>query len=157
RFSRDWSSDVCSSDLTPSFGEDPYYVLRTAFTIPGDENTYFNNQMPSVIKLNNSNELAAALEANIGGYHISFAYSGDDGQWEHLAIDEEGPEDRNDLAFSGSAPYLRQFPSGETVLSYNHNSRFHLKMGDVAARNFGEKYSPSPFTGGYWGSLELED
>src|SRR5690606_28975307 len=142
---------------TPSFGSLPYYVLRTAFKIEGDENTYFNNQMPSVIKLNNSNELAAALEANIGGYHISFAYSGEDGQWEHLAIDEEGPEDRNDLAFSGSAPYLRQFPSGETILSYNHNSRFHLKMGDAKARNFGENYSPAVFTGGYWGSLELED
>src|SRR5690606_29275421 len=121
---------------TPSFGSLPYYVLRTAFKIEGDENTYFNNQMPSVIKLNNSNELAAALEANIGGYHISFAYSGEDGEWEHLAIDEEGPEDRNDLAFVGSAPYLRQFPSGETILSYNHNSRFHLKMGGEEARNF---------------------
>lgn len=150
---------VVSSDngntWTPSFGSDPYYVLRTKHIKDG--NTYFNNQMPSVIKLNDSDELAAALEANIGGYHISFAYSGDDGQWEHLAVDEEGPTDRNDLAFSGSAPYLRQFPSGETILSYNHNSRFHLKMGDAKARNFGENYSPSVFTGGYWGSLELED
>jgi len=142
---------------TPSFGADPYYVLRTKFTIPGDNNTYFNNQMPSVIKLNNSNELAAAMEANIGGYHISFAYSGEDGQWEHLTRDEEGPEDRNDLAFSGSAPYIRQFTSGETMLSYNHNSRFHLKMGDAKARNFGDNYSPSVFSGGYWGALELED
>lgn len=140
---------------TPSFGSDPYYVLRTKHVKDG--NTYFNNQMPSVIKLNESNELAAALEANIGGYHISFAYSGEDGQWEHLSVDEEGPEDRNDLAFAGSAPYLRQFPSGETVLSYNHNSRFHLKMGDAKASNFGENYSPSVFTSGYWGSLELED
>ncbi|WP_222867679.1 sugar-binding protein [Sphingobacterium phlebotomi] len=143
------------NNWTPSFGSDPYYVLRTKHIIDGG--TYFNNQMPSVIKLNNSNELAAALEANIGGYHISFAYSGEDGQWEHLSKDEEGPADRNDLAFSGSAPYLRQFPSGETILSYNHNSRFHLKMGNAQARAFGENYSPSVFTGGYWGSLEVED
>lgn len=140
---------------TPDFGSKPNYVLRTAHIKNG--NTYFNNQMPSIIKLNNSNELAAAMEANIGGYHISFAYSGDSGQWSHLAADEEGPADRNDLAFSGSAPYLRQFPSGETILSYNHNSAFHLKMGDAKARNFGENYSPTLFTGGYWGSLERID
>ena len=77
---------VLSSDggntWTPSFGSAPYYVLRTEHIVNG--NKYFNNQMPSVIKLNNSNELAAAMEANIGGYHISFAYSGDTGQWPRL-------------------------------------------------------------------------
>lgn len=138
----------------PSFGTAPYYVLRTKHIKDGK--TYFNNQMPSVIQLNNSNEMAAALEANIGGnYNISFGYSGEDGQWTHLAVDEEGPEDRNDLAFRGAAPYLRQFLSGETVLSYNLSSKFHLKIGDTRARQFGEAYTP--FSGGYWGALELVD
>lgn len=138
---------------TPSFGAAPYYVLRTKHVKDGK--TYFNNQMPSVIKLNNSNELVAALEANIGNYNISFAYSGEDGQWTHLTVDEEGPEDRNDLAFRGSGPYIRQFLSGETVLSYNLSSKFHLKVGDASARHFGEAYIP--FSGGYWGALELAD
>jgi hypothetical protein len=138
---------------TPFFGAAPYYVLRTKHMKDGK--IYFNNQMPSVIKLNNSNELVAALEANIGNYNISFAYSGADGEWTHLAVDEEGPADRNDLAFRGSAPYIRQFPSGETVLSYNLSSKFYLKVGDSKARNFGEAYTP--FSGGYWGTLELVD
>lgn len=138
---------------TPSLGAAPYYVLRTKHIKNGK--TYFNNQMPSVIKLNNSNELVAALEANIGNYNISFAYSGADGEWTHLTVNEEGPEDRNDLAFRGSAPYIRQFPSGETVLSYNLSSKFHLKVGNASARQFGEAYTP--FSGGYWGSLELVD
>ena len=138
---------------TPSFGAAPLYVLRTKHIKDGK--TYFNNQMPSVIKLNNSNELVAAMEANIGNYNISFAYSGQDGQWTHLTVNEEGPEDRNDLAFRGSAPYIRQFLSGETVLSYNLSSKFHLKVGDATARQFGEAYTP--FSGGYWGSLELVD
>jgi hypothetical protein len=146
-------SDDNGNTWTPSFGTAPYYVLRTKHIKNG--NTYFNDQMPSVIKLNNSNELVAALEANIGNYYISFGYSGEDGQWTHLTVDEEGPEDRNDLAFRGSAPYIRQFLSGETVLSYNLSSKFHLKVGDTSARYFGEAYTP--FSGGYWGSLELED
>ena len=139
---------------TPTFGSDPYYVLRTQYVHNGV--TFFNNQMPSVIKLNNSNELAAAMEANSGnGYYISFAYSGTDGAWTHLTVNQEGPADRNDQAFLGAAPYIRQFPSGETVLSYNRNSGFHLKMGDTSARYFGADYTP--LTGGYWGSLELEN
>lgn len=139
---------------TPTFGSDPYYVLRTLYTHNGV--TFFNNQMPSVIKLNNRNELAAAMEANTGdGYYISFAYSGTDGVWTHLNVNQEGPADRNDMAFLGSAPYIRQFPSGETVVSYNRSSGFHLKMGDTSARQFGADYTP--FTGGYWGALELEN
>lgn len=140
---------------TPAFGSSPYYVLRTEHFVNGSR--YFNNQMPSVIKLNNSNELAAAMEANIGGYHISFAYSGEGGQFPHLNVNQQGPTDRHDLAFLGSAPYLRQFKSGETILSYNQNSRFRLKIGNAKARNFGDDYLPALFTSGYWGSLETVD
>ncbi len=140
---------------TPSFGSEPYYVLRTKYTKSGK--TYFNNQMPSVIKLVGSNELAAALEANINGYHISFAYSGESGEWKHLKVTEEGPSDRNDSAFEGCAPYLVQFPSGETVVSYNKSSTYYMKMGDAKARNFRtETYAP--FAGkGYWGTMEVID
>lgn len=139
---------------TPSFGNSPYYVIRTKHMKDGK--TFFNDQMPVVIKLNGSNELAAAVEANIGSYNISFAYSGEDGKWDQLSVTQEGPLDRNDLAFEGSAPYLIQFPSGETVLSYNKSSTYFMKMGDARARNFGESYAP--FSGkGYWGTLERID
>lgn len=147
-------SDDNGNTWNPSFGNFPYYVIRTKHTIAG--NTYFTNQMPSVIKLNNSNELAAAVEAHPGDYYISFAYSGEGGEWLHLAADEEGPEDRNDNAFPGSAPYLMQFPSGETILSYNRSNVFHMKIGDARARNFGESYTPFPGRG-YWGTLEPID
>lgn len=139
---------------TPSFGSNPYYVIRTKHMKDGK--TLFNDQMPVVIKLNGSNELAAAVEANIGGYNISFAYSGEDGEWDQLNVNQEGPVDRNDFAFEGSAPYLVQFPSGETVLSYNKSSTYFMKMGDAKARDFGEAYAP--FSGnGYWGTLERID
>lgn len=148
-------SDDGGNTWTPAFGTNPYNVLRTKHYKDG--NAYFNNQMPCVIKLNGSNELAAALEANIGGYHISFAYSGEDGEWDYLNPDEEGPADRHDSAFSGAAPYMVQFPSGETALSYNSASTFYIKMGDARARNFSQE-AYSPFKGkGYWGTLERID
>lgn len=134
----------------------PYYVLRMAWQ---DGNTRrFNHQMPCIIQLNNSNELAAAMESHPGGkdYHISMAYSGEDGQWEHLAVDQEGPEDSENMQFLGSAPYLIQFPSGETLLSYNRGG-YHLKMGDARARNF-EETPYDPFkSSSFWGSLCLLD
>lgn len=140
---------------TPSYGSEPYYVIRSKHTIDGK--TYFNDQMPSVIKLNGSNELAAALETTGGDnqYNISLAYSGEGGVWKHLAKDEAGPEDRNTKAFSGAAPYLVQFASGETVLSYNSSSKFNMKMGDSKARNFGTSYLP--FSSGFWGSMQVMD
>lgn len=138
----------------PSLGNLPYYVIRMKWEQGGS--TYFNHQMPSVIQLKGSNELAAAVETNNRGtYYISLAYSGEDGEWEHLNADQEGPADSNNLSFPGCAPYLSQFPSGETVLSYNQSSTFYMKIGDARARNFGSAYSP--FSGkGYWGTLNLD-
>ncbi len=138
---------------TPAYGQTPYYVIRSKHTINGK--TYFNDQMPSVIKLNESNELVAAVETTGGDnqYHISLAYSGEDGKWKYLNTDEAGPADRNTRAFSGAAPYLVQFPSGETVLSYNSGGKFNIRLGNAKARNFGESYIP--FSGGFWGSLQV--
>ena len=147
------SSDGGNS-WTPSFGSSPYFVIRTKHDKEGQ--SYFTDQMPAVIELNKTNELAAALEANVGSYYISFAYSGTDGEWKHLMADEQGPEDRNDNSFLGSGPYLVQFPSGETVLSYNYSSTFYMKIGDTSARHFGQPYAP--FSGkGYWGTMEMID
>ncbi|GAB3417633.1 DOMON domain-containing protein [Niabella aquatica] len=141
---------------TPAFGGLPYYVLRTKYMYSGQ--TFFNNQMPSVIKLNNSVELAAAMEANTGGgnYYISFAYSGEDSEWAPMTPDQEGPQDRNDRAFKGSGPCIRQFASGETVVSYNLSSAFNIRMGDAKGRIFSDPYLPFPGKG-YWGTLEMVD
>ncbi|MDY9917545.1 MAG: exo-alpha-sialidase [Proteiniphilum sp.] len=139
---------------TPAFSNPPYYVIRMKWEQDG--NTYFNHQMPSVIKLNGGNKLAAAMETNyFGKYYISFAYSPENGEWQHLNMDQEGPVDSDNLSFEGSAPYLVQFPSGETVVSYNKSSTFYMKMGDVGAQNFGEAYAPFS-GGGFWGSLQTD-
>ncbi len=135
----------------PDFGSSPYYVMRMRWEKDGIVG--YNHQMPSVIRLNDNKGLAAALETNyLGKYYVSFCYSDKD-KWAYMTADEEGPSDSNNLAFSGMAPYLGQFPSGETVLSYNASNQYCLKIGDVNARNFGTAYQP--FSGGYWGSLQI--
>lgn len=137
----------------PDFGSLPYYVMRMRWEKDGIVG--YNHQMPSVIKLNGNKGLAAALETNSSGkYFISLCYSDKD-EWEHLAADQEGPVDSHNLAFSGMGPYLSQFPSGETVLSYETSQQYTLKIGDATGRHFGRSYQP--FSGGYWGSLQVID
>ena len=136
----------------PDFSSAPYYVLRMRWEKDGVVG--YNHQMPSVIRLNDNKGLAAAVETNNSGYHISLCYSDKD-KWEYLAADQAGPADSNNCAFSGMGPYLGQFPSGETILSYESSSKYTLKIGDVTARNFGMPYQP--FSGGYWGSFSIID
>jgi len=142
---------------TPSFGSAPYRVIRKKY---GEEAgvSFFTDQMPGVIKLNNSNKLAAAVESynNTTNYYISLAYTGNDGQWPHLSETEEGPSDRTDYVFPGAGPSLAQFPSGETVLSYNTASLLNLRIGDASARNFGEPYLPFAKKG-FWSTIEMID
>lgn len=150
---------------TPSFGSKPYYVIRSSYktTYQGSPITCYNDQMPSVIQLNETGELAAVMEtarpAPSTAYDISFAYSGDDGAWTLLNADQVGPEDRTTKAFEGAAPYLGQFRSGETILSF---SRMRMKIGNAKARNFStstaDEYTPlSSFGVGYWGSTLVAD
>lgn len=58
----------------------------------------YNHQMPSVVRLNDNKGLAAAVETNNSGYHISLCYSDKD-EWEYLAADQEGPADSNNCVF----------------------------------------------------------
>lgn len=144
---------------TPSFGNQPYKVIRLRYGQTDAGVGLFTDQMPGVIKLNNSRQLVAALESHnpaSANYYLSLAYSDSAGEWAHLNDDQQGPADRNNYIYLGAAPSLAQFPSGETVLSYNQSSRFTLRLGDEGARNFGEMYTPFPKTG-YWGTLEPID
>lgn len=137
----------------PDFGSLPYYVLRMRWEKDGIVG--YNHQMPSVVCLNEGKGLAAAVETNnLGKYYISLCYS-DKNDWEHLTPEQDGPADSDNLKFSGAAPYLGQFPSGETVLSYNSSGKYNLRIGDATARNFGDAYQPLSCS--WWGSLQVID
>ena len=107
--------------------------------------------------LNNTDTIALAMESMFvrdgeDVLYITTAYS-DDNWAVGLGLDEEGPADKQENMWHGAAPYLRQFPSGETVLSYNQK-RFQIRLGDSLAREFGDPLFPLNGTG-RWGSLEL--
>ena len=120
----------------------------------------FTDQMPCALLLNKYNTIAVAMESKafygVDYYNISVAYS-DDNWSRTLGIDEEGPSDKQKDLWNGGAPYLKQFPSGETILSYNARNVYYIRLGDAKARKF---YNPClPFgeeMTGVWGSLELD-
>ena len=123
------------------------------------------DQMPAVLQIAGKNKLAAAAESFIGKAdytsYISLAWSDDNGDWgtpDALGI---LPADRINKFCLGSAPYLAQFPSGESFLSYNRSSVFYMRQGDENCRNFGAETKVFPQTAatgkGFWGSLYCID
>ena len=143
----------------PYVMEPPYAAHRVsqqyAYTKKGIQ--VFTDQMPCAILLNNTDTIALAMESMFvrdgeDVLYITTAYS-DDNWAVGLGLDEEGPADKQENMWHGAAPYLRQFPSGETVLSYNQK-RFQIRLGDSLAREFGDPLFPLSGTG-RWGSLEL--
>lgn len=142
---------------TPNVTSYPYAAYRVAQqyvkTIDGVK--YFTDQMPAPLQLLNGN-IALAMESKnaSGDYSISMAYSSNN--WASaLGIDETGPANRQNYMFAGAAPYLRQFISGETVLSYNTGSRMRLRTGNNTATTFAADYNVFPDTAGFWGAIEI--
>ena len=129
----------------------------------GSGETIFTDQMPVAIQLNGKDRIAVALESRFGRtgtsedkYHLSMAYSSDNWAAGALTGEAEGPADRKSNIFlNEAAPYLRQFRSGETLLSCNASKVFYIRVGNALADKFG---SPMPsFEKGCWGSLEIID
>ncbi|MDR1666979.1 MAG: Ig-like domain-containing protein [Bacteroidales bacterium] len=137
------------------------YVVAQRYNKTENNVNRYTHQMPCAVLLNNSNTIALALEdqnANDAGYTISIAYSDDN--WAHYLSPnsvyntiEEGPEDKQKSLWSGSGPYLKQFPSGETVISYSANNKYSIRLGNAEARTFAVPYLPFRYDG-YWGALE---
>ena len=119
------------------------------------------DQMPAVIALNGSNRLAAAAESFIGGAsytsYISLAYTDENGNWGTPDARGVLPKDRNDNFIKGCAPYLVQFPSGESVLAYNRDNVFYMRQGNAQARSFRDEIrvfdEGSGSGNGFWGTL----
>lgn len=142
----------------PQVTRHPFAAQRIAqqYRFTTDEGVrVFTDQMPSAIVLNGGTKIAMALESRQQNekHKISMAYSSDN--WsQDLKLDELGPTERVDNMWWGAAPYLRQFGSGETVLAYNHDDLYHLRIGNVEAKEFGPP-NVSFYGHGYWGAFEI--
>ncbi len=140
---------------SPSVTEAPYSaaVVMQQLRKVDSEKTLYTDQMPAVAHLNNGTSvMAVESRPDAGELYISFGYSSDN--WTTvLGTEEVGPVKRADNVFLGAAPYILQFDSGETLLTYNVNNRMQLRVGDENGENFGSAYIPFLY-GGYWGTVQ---
>jgi len=122
----------------------------------------FTYQMPVGIRLNGSDQMAFAMECITGTvgaptHHVSVVYSPESGQWKYLEGNEVGPSGNNLENFTkGIRPYLLQFASGETVLSYSASGKMKYRLGDAKAAVFGNESVLLDNSLGTWGSMELD-
>lgn len=133
-------------------------VSQTATRVSAGVQLY-SDQMPVGIELLGSKKLMLALETRLdknGNYRITLSYSGDNFATP-LAKNEQGPAEKISKAWTGAAPYLRQFVSGEIVCSYTRSNLLAYRMIDATGKKYGSA-DITPFEGisnSYWGSLEL--
>ena len=169
---------VCSKDWgttwSPSLGQDAYRVMRRqwwnaypkANGVIGDAMYCYTYQMPVGIVLNGTRKFAFAMEnaverhRNSDGtiwdeFEVSIVYSQDNGQWVYMNEGEVTPESqRKDGVAAGAAPYLVQFPSGETLLAYGKDGQQKLHFGNATASEFGNAFDGLQAYGS-WGALDL--
>lgn len=142
---------------TPEVAGAPYVAQRVMQSYIGmlDGRKIFNDQMPVMLQLNSGKLMLACESRQLENkYYISIGYS-DDGWAKELGLEEVGPAERSTNLFRGAGPYLAQFPSGETVLSYANNS-FLVRIGDAGGKNFGTEDKPFAAISStvMWGTLE---
>jgi len=131
-------------------------------TYKGDGLPIYTDQMAVGVELNAGLGIAVACESRfVSTYTLTMAYNYDN--WTENRPDEDKtayPADRWNNWLTGAGPYLRQFPSGETLISYRANNTFYARMGNSLAREFDKSsaYQMFPVSGGgCWGSIELDD
>lgn len=128
--------------------------------IPADSTrTVFTDQMPVVVVLNGTQTALGAYETQMTEGPLTISLSWGDASWpETLTGEKTGPKDRRNQCIEGGAPYLMQFPSGETLLSYGYGE-FGCRLGDETGRNLPERPEFKPFGDRpmRWGAVAKKD
>ena len=124
--------------------------------------------MASAVYLNEGKGIVYACESvESGPQKISIVYSSVENNWvyDDYKAGDYGPYDRRWYAtgdMRGFAPYLLQFPSGETALIFNTNNSTAgsslVALGDDEAKNFANFATPFLSSyGAYWSSICLKN
>ena len=128
--------------------------------------------MPAPLILRNGKGIVLAIEDN--GYspmfHPVIIHTAAHDNWNQPSAHGDSPRRWRavDLPIDqewGGAPYLRQMPSGETILSFQSSvgrgrPQMVVYVGDEKARNFGGRSVPFEVpskSGGLWNSLFIKD
>ncbi len=135
-------------------------VSQTATRVSAGKQLY-SDQMPVGIELLGSGKFMLALETRLdknGNFRISLSYSSDN--WKTpLGVNEVGPAEKQTKAWTGAAPYLRQFVSGEVICAYTRSNKLAYRVLDTDGKTFSStEYKPfDGISSSYWGSLEVID
>lgn len=153
----------------PALGQTAYRVMRKHWWNAQKSMYCYTYQMPVGVILNDSQQFAFAMEScnqrvtnSSGGYSdqfsIAIVFSNEDGSWTYLEGDEITPKEQriDSVVTRGAAPYLVQFPSGETLLAYGGtDSHQHFRIGNATATEFGSTDIAALPDVGSWGGLDL--
>ncbi|MBQ2733399.1 MAG: exo-alpha-sialidase [Clostridia bacterium] len=118
----------------------------------------FSDQMPVAVELHNG-RIALALETRldrVGSFRISIAHSDDNWATALEPFKDVGPSTKLAKYCVGAGPYIGQFESGETLISYNRKNNLTFRIGDDNSEKFGLEFSP--FAGvstNYWGCFDI--
>ena len=152
-----WTPDVQAGDKNYYR---PTVVYQQAIgekkTPNGETAMYFSGQMPSVVQLYNGKSMIAVEVHSLNNkYTISLATSEAGGNWKDLGITEEGPSTMMKDVFTGAAPYLARFESGEVYLTYTSKGlKGRMAKADGTAVS-SKEFTAVPGAAGSWGSTEI--
>ena len=152
-----WTPDVQAGDKNYYR---PTVVYQQAIgekkTPNGETAMYFSGQMPSVVQLYNGKSMIAVEVHSLNNkYTISLATSEAEGNWKDLGITEEGPSTMMKDVFTGAAPYLARFKSGEVYLTYTSKGlKGRMAKADGTAVS-SKEFTAVPGAAGSWGSTEI--
>ena len=152
-----WTPDVQAGDKNYYR---PTVVYQQAIgekkTPNGETAMYFSGQMPSVVQLYNGKSMIAVEVHGLNNkYTISLATSEAGGNWKDLGITEEGPSTMMKDVFTGAAPYLARFESGEVYLTYTSKGlKGRMAKADGTAVS-SKEFTAVPGAAGSWGSTEI--
>lgn len=147
-----WTPNVTATDTNHYAGKRIYQYDAGRFTLDsGSKVNFYHGQMPGVVELSNGKIMVVAeTRTTSRSYHmISAAYSGANGVWTELGIDEAGPSDVKEDNFKGAAPTLMRFDSGELLLTYNASrdgtNMMYARLLDKTGSNIADAYELNPF------------
>lgn len=175
-------SDDDGASWLPELGSSPWsdyspiHAIRHNWPSNSAYPERYTDQMPVLIQLNSGQQIVGVFEtvdtynSSTGSikWKISQSRSPENGEWADLADGPDGTRGNggevytyssdyyNAKVAAGAAPYIIQFPSGETVVAYRRGSDGHqcAMIGDAAARNFSREMDLFKETG-FWGGLEV--
>lgn len=160
------TSVIESSDNGKSWCNKAFVCRQHRYTYENGTRIY-TDQMPSFRLLNDGKTLLGFMEGachtpDDKDKHYRMSVVRQHGtNWTPLTGEEVGPADRDTNITRGAGGYVATFPSGETVLSCNIDSKFSLKVGNYRGDCFNGSWERDwlqPFKyGGYWGSTEMLD